>query len=296
MGAAFTATPSLASANGGATNSLFTQFNEWMTNYEVKIRASVYNKQTFADPAAFQFTSPQDGGPDYWAVDIGATANLVRLFPGNPSDRLYFGPSVEYHKLTSTNKPQDNIQLGLNSLYELGYADRFPYAHILQLLPTYKNDKKGNGEGFLGRFEYLPVIPRLATGGFIRGPDWFQYEWQPVLGVQVETADKAGTPKRPGNEERFKAAAQVSLYPLGGKEYLNLRFQIIVGYTYWHAFSQSGGFEDLPRDNHLFKAGANYYIDQEKHVAIGVDYSDGANLEAGKPKQRILSAAFKLIY
>lgn len=287
----------LAWGDDESTNSFYARFNQKMAEYEVKIRASVFNKQAFADPASFQFTSPQDdSGPDYWSVDIGVTANLVKMFASDLSDRLYLGPSIEYHRLTSTNKPQDNLQIGLNSLYQFGYADQFPYAHIVQFLPTYKNDWKGNGEGFFARLEYLPVIPALATGGFIRGPDWFLYEWQPTLGVQLETADKVGTPKRTGDEARFKASAQAALYPFGGKEQLNRRLQVIVAYTYWRAFNQSGGFEDLRRDNCLFKVGANFYLDSEKHVAIGVDYTDGANIEAGKPKQRLVTAAFKLIY
>src|SRR5437868_4515898 len=84
-------TANLAFADGERTNSFYTQFDQWMTDYEVKIRSSVYNKQSFADPAAFQFTSPQDGSQDYWAVDIGVSANLVRIFPGDTSDRLYVG-------------------------------------------------------------------------------------------------------------------------------------------------------------------------------------------------------------
>lgn len=290
-------TGNFAFAADESTNSLYSRFNAKMTEYEVKIRSSVFNKQAFADPAAFQFTSPRDGsGEDYWAVDIGVTANFVKMFAPNWTDRLYIGPSIEYHKLTLTNKAQENLQIGLNSLYQFGYADSFPYAHILQFLPTYKNDWKGNGEGLLAKLEYLPVIPFLATGGYIRGPEWLLFEWQPVLGLQLETADKVGTPKRNGEEMRFKVSAQAALYPFGAKQHLNRRLQIIIGYTYWHAFDQSGGFKDLRDDNNLFKVGCNLYLDADKHVAIGVDYSDGANIEAGKPRQEILTAAFKLFY
>lgn len=285
----------LASAEEASTNSFYHRFNQKMEEYEVKIRSSVFNKQNFGDPAAFQFTSPRDGGSDYWAVDIGVTANLAKMLFPNAVDRLYLGPSIEYHKHTLTNKPQDNLQIGLNTLYQFGSPRSFPYAHIFQLLPTYKNDRRGNGEGLLVRLDYLPMIPDLAISTH-HGSAWFRYEWQPILGLQLETADEVGTPKRKGDESRFKASVQASLYPFAGEQYLGQRFQIYIGYTYWHSFERSGGFKDLRSDNRLFKVGANFYLDAKKHVAIGVDYTDGANIEAGKPKQETLSAAFKLIY
>lgn len=286
-----------AGASEESTNSLYAKFNAMMAEYEVKVRSSVFNKQMFPDPAAFQFTSPQDGsGDDYWALDVGITANLTKFMASDWSDRFYLGPSVEYHKLTATNKPQDNFQVGINALYQLGYAEEFPYAHVFQFLPAYKNDRKGNGEGLLVKLEYLPVVPALATGGYIRGSDWLLYEWQPSVGMQYETADEAGAPKRDGEETRFKANVQLSVYPFGAKEYLNRRLQFLVGYTYWRATGRSGGFEDLRRDNRFFKVGINLYMDSEKHVALGVDYIDGANIEAGKPRQETITASFKLTY
>jgi hypothetical protein len=296
IGVSLLAGGNTASAESESTDSFYTRFNQWMSSYDVRIRSSVYNKQSFANPAVFQFISPQDDGQEYWAVDTAISANMVKLFPGDMSDRLYLGPSVEYHRQTSTTKPQNNLQIGLDALYQFGYADQFPYAHIIQLVPTYKNDREGNGEGFFGRLEYLPVIPQLATGGYMRGPDWFLYEWQPILGVQTETADKVETTGRHGSAERFKASAELCMYPFGARRSLDRRLQIILGYTYWRAFERSGGYDDFGRDDHLFKVGANIYLDPDRHLAIGVDYTDGANIETGSPDQRILTAAFKLIY
>src|SRR5438132_120109 len=91
-----------------STNTWWKNFNDWMADHSVKIRQGTADKNTIEKPAQFQFVSPQDGGDDSYAIDVGLTAKFWGgAFNENATWEL--GPTVEYHKQTLVSKPQDNL-------------------------------------------------------------------------------------------------------------------------------------------------------------------------------------------
>jgi hypothetical protein len=48
--------------------------------------------------------------------------------------------------------------------------------------------------------------------------------------------------------------------------------------NYWHRVLTSGGFDQYNQNQFYFQSSVNFYLDEMKQVAVGVDYTNGDNL------------------
>jgi hypothetical protein len=101
------------------------------------------------------------------------------------------------------------------------------------------------------------------------------YVWQPTAGVQFEYGDDVEMTGVSGETFRGKLGIDLALYPF--HETLKQRLELIAGYQFWINLGQSGGFEIREDDYCLTTFSVNWYLDKEKHFALGLDYLEGDN-------------------
>lgn len=264
-------------------------FEDFLARYQVSLRQSTIDKNAIEKPASLQYVDARDGGKNSYAIDVGLTASLIP----NTSDHAahwYAGPTVEYHKQTQTSKEQENFQAGLTVINIAGDVAASGWAHFTQASAKYKHDKKTIGTGFLSKLDYTPLCPRLLLGQ-AKGPDWLHFTWQPTVGVQVENGNNILKSTRSGTDFRAKTVLEVGIYPFA--KALRHHLEVASGFTYWRTMTDSGEFEFVRNDRTLFKAGVTYYLDEKRRVGIGLDYTNGQDVEQGLLRQENLIASLK---
>lgn len=272
-----------------STNTWWKDFNDWVAEHKVRIRQSTADKNTIEKPAQFQFVSPQDGGDNSYAIDVGLTARFWGGLVGD-NNTWELGPTVEYHKQTLATKPQDNLQAGLNSILVVGDVTE-GMGHYFQGVAKFKRDTKNTGNGFLGQLDYTPLDKHLWLGQ-ARGWPELKFLWQPTIGLQYESSDDVAKTKNSGDAFRGKANAEIGIYPLATT--LQKRLELVGRFTYWYRFADSGEYRNLPTDNRLWNASLNFYFDEDSHFGVGVDYVNGSDPERGLAKQELITASFKM--
>ena len=161
---------------------------------KVNVGSSASDLNEAGAPARFHVTWPRDATTT-WSFDIAATA------AGLVSERIYLGPTVEYHRNTQIDAPQDAFRLGATSILVLGDIGRGAAAQV-QSLAAYQRDAlhEVTAHGVLLRVATTPLLNRLAIDRRV-GPDEFKLRWRPGLAWNTTAARSPGSRSR----ERFEA-------------------------------------------------------------------------------------------
>lgn len=252
----------------------------------LSIRQGVADQNTLQKPAAFQWVRAA-GQTDSSSIDVGVT---LRAYD---NQTWFVGPTAEYHRQTLTAKKQENFQAGLSVIYTAGDPTT-GWAAYCQAALSYKDDRYATGEAAAGKITCTPYNATLDRGlGSAVGPGGFKFLWQPSFGWQYEAAQNIRKTGLKGHTHRAYFNLEVGLYPFA--HYTKRRFEIIVRETIWHHIAPSPVFKRLfDREQKLFSASANYYLDAARHVSVGLDHIDGQNPEQGLAKQRSTTVALKL--
>lgn len=118
----------------------------------VSVRQSTVDKNAVDRPARIHVTWP-DGGDDTLSVDLGVTVDAVK--PNGPlASRWMIGPSVEYHRNTSTSKEQDLLAVGGTAIWIAGDPERT--IHYTQSRLQYKRNRVKDTTSVLALVRYTP--------------------------------------------------------------------------------------------------------------------------------------------
>lgn len=249
------------------------------------VRKGLSNKNFAKDPAAIQWTAPNNGKSST-ATDIGLAFKLIES-ETNINNPWILLPKFEFHKNTETEKPQDTIKAGI--IFTKLFDAEEKYTHYLETSLEYKNDRKNTGQGVTASIGYTPTYAPLHLGYTGFGP--FQYMITPWIAAQVEQADGLKSEDASGVVARIKPCLQLAIYPL--HDYVKKNFEILVGDQLWINLSRSGTFKNYSRHQNLFSSSLNLYFDKHQRFGIGVDFTSGENPEEGLARQTTTSLALK---
>jgi len=255
----------------------------------LSLRQSVLDKNTIEKPALIQFILPSDPTKkNSYAIDGG----LALLFSFN-SPAWQYAATLEYHRQTEISKPQDNFQAGFSVINILGDVTEGLTLYS-SVSAKYKHDKIASGEGLFFRFETTPLLPRIGMGA-TRGIKQLQVLWQPTFGVQYETASDVLKTGKSGKVVRGVFNIEIGFYPFSRKLKNNL--ELILRDSFWLNLNRTGEYKkQFDSSQNLFKAGISYYLDENRHIGIGVDYFKGENPEQGFLNQETTVLSLKIKY
>jgi hypothetical protein len=256
---------------------------------QVKLQYTTANLTQSQQPATFQYVNNRDGAADSYAIDAALSVGLIPPSAVHTYDWLYIGPTLEYHKNNQTSKPQDNVQAGLTS-YQLFGKTAAKYLFVQETL-KYTRDRINVGDSFFPQIDLSGLNSDWAMSSIL-GPKQLKFMWIPDLGLQYQSGSDIAQSGKSGSEWRVKASIEGDVYPFAMS--LHNRLQLSAAYTYWRAFSESGEYESMKSDYRNFRAGAAYFLDDNNHFAVGVDYNNGENVETGSPNQENITVALKI--
>jgi len=249
---------------------------------EVKLNVgrSASDLNEAGEPARFHVTWPKDATTT-WSFDIAATA------AGLVTDRLYLGPTVEYHRHTQIDSPQDAFRLGATSILVLGDISRGAAAHV-QTLAAYQRHaaNETTAHGVLALVAATPLLNSLAIDRRL-GPDEFKVRWRPGFGLEYQGG--ASTGQAFSSTLRGNAKLHLDLFP--ADTYLRRRLQVAFDFEGWLDFAESQDDGSLDRRS-IFSSSATVYLDEGRRFGASVEYVNGENPRDGLEKQAFLAAAF----
>jgi len=255
----------------------------------LSLRQSVFDKNTIEKPALIQFILPSDPTKENsYAIDGG----LALLFSFN-SPAWQYAATLEYHRQTEISKPQDNFQAGFSVINILGDVTE-GFALYSSIAAKYKHDKIVSGEGIFIRFDSTPLLPRIGMG-VTRGIKQLQVLWQPTFGIQYETASDVFKTGNSGKVVRVAFTIEIGFYPFS--RMLKNSLELILRNSSWINLNRTGEYKkQFDSNQNMFKAGFSYYIDENHHIGIGLDYIKGENPEQGLLNQESTMFSLKIKY
>lgn len=278
--------------------------DEWYSNAvrRVTLRESADDKNRLEKPASFFFEIPSEGHDSY-SIDAGLKINVLAPQAASEAE---FGPKIEYHRKTTTDKEQDNFQAGaaggilLGELVDLDPEPVAACAWYLSASAAYKRDNAKKTEGGLYKVQFSPLYTPWHLNYLGPTNDLHLYLFAPTAGVEVDDATKTEVSAKDGTTVRGHAGVDISLYPFQQaiRDMVHRRqaLEIAVGLHHWWDLSESGGIDDS-RDGHdLLKVGATFYFAENKKVGLGVEYVNGENPSEGLDKQKLSRLSLKLLF
>jgi len=257
-------------------------------DWKFSLRRSLLARNAIVLPASLQITVPEDGGSSY-AVDLGASAS--RTFLG--SELWTFVVGGEVHRNNQSLREQDLTSGTLALLGQIGEAGGNATVWFPQLSLSFRRD------GVFGTKSLVPAASLTPAGsplqiGRVLGPPNFGVLWQPRVGLELQDVLSAPAGRSTGHVGRAFGNVTVAVYP--GWKKLDAHLEIVASITAGRDFAESAGF-DTGRDNHVLRVlTANYYLDKDKHFALGFSWIDGENPSEGLPEQRNKQIALKVLY
>jgi hypothetical protein len=287
----------------------------------LKLRQTLQDPSLADLPAKVSYLHPDKGG-DTIAVDVGLDLNILKaltlILPKETAQTevnpirvaTLLDALMEYHRSTSATSPVDTLLAGVQVQRNLGNIGN--WGNWLNASTTYKGDNLVSGDGLLADISYYPSYPfgdypytewpadgssssrfgiytisRLTLGSWK-----LDYLIKPNVGFQFETGNGASSKFTSGDRVSLKGALNLTLYPFPTTPTLNgLQWSNTI--NYWSHLSTTGGFDQYDRNQYFFQSSLNFYFDQAKQVAVGVDYTYGDNLTINQFDTNTWTISFK---
>ena len=249
---------------------------------EVKLNvgSSASDLNEAGEPARVHVTWPQDATTT-WSLDVAATvAGLV-------TERFYLGPTLEYHRNTRIDAPQDAFRLGATSILLLGDIAHGAAAHVQTSAAYQRNGSyEPAAQGVLVVLAATPLINGLAIDRRV-GPGACELRWRPGFGLEY---DGNGLP---GQEfaATLRGSANIHLDVFPAATYLERKLQVALDFEGWLDFAESQELGSQDRRS-LFSTSATIYLDEARRFGASVRYRNGENPRDDLAKQAFLAAAF----
>jgi len=257
-------------------------------DWKFSLRRSLVDRNAILLPASLQITLPEDGGSSY-AVDLGASVS--RTFLG--SELWTFVAGGEVHRNNQSLREQNLTSGSLALQGQVGEAVGKATAWFPQLSLSFRRD------GVFGTKSVVPAASLTAAGsplriGRVLGPPNLGILWQPRVGFELQEVLSAPAGRSTGHVGRAFGNVAVAVYP--GFQKLGARLEIVASITASRDVAKSSAL-DMGRDNHVLRSVAvNYFLDTDKHYALGFSWINGENPLEGLREQRFKQIAFKVLY
>jgi hypothetical protein len=257
-------------------------------DWKFSLRRSLVDRNAILLPASLQITLPEGGASSY-AVDLGASVS--RTFLG--SDLWTFVAGGEVHRNNQSLRQQDLTSGSLALQGQIGEAEGSATAWFPQLTMSFRRD------GVFSTKSLVPAASLTAAGsplriGRVLGPPNLGILWQPRVGLEYQDVVSAPAGQSTGHVGRAIGNVAVAVYP--GFQKLGARLEIVSSLTASRDVAKSSAL-DTGRDNHVLRSVAvNYFLDTDKHYALGFSWVDGENPSEGLREQRYKQIAFKVLY
>jgi hypothetical protein len=260
---------------------------------------STANLKESQQPATLQYTNNITGKSRSYSIDCTLSSNLLKA----SWIKWYLGPTFEYHKNTVISQPQDNLQIGVTGDYLLYLKDRNkpeiparPYL-IPQMTLTYVRDEVSVGKNsFFAQIDVSAYHHDVGLNDF-----YFPFShslhkqlgiiWNPDIGIQYQSGNNINKSNNPGSEARIKLGMELDVYPFTVT--LDQRLKLLAADTYWRTGFTSGQYSIMKPYFNLFKTGIAYFLDKSNRFSIGLNYSNGQNVETGLPEQKLFTVALQ---
>jgi hypothetical protein len=273
-------------------------FKAFADSIGLELRKSLRERLDYEKPARFQVRNGPDEDGTY-GIDAGAK---LRVFPWSQARprlpleaELHF--TAEVHRNSASGaKEQNELILGPSVYAQIGSNA----GGVKFNVPVnYKSNRVKHTESLIVGVDALAMWSEAGVNvvqNLLPVPDGqlnseLQYALYPRIGVEFEDTLDAPTSADEGGEGRAYASLDVTLLPFAVS--VDNRWELSAGYKHWEHFSQSGAFDRGDDDEDLFVASTRYYIDAYKRIAIGVEYSDGANPSTDLPNSEFWQLALE---
>jgi hypothetical protein len=257
-------------------------------DWQFSLRRTLVDRNAIGLPASLQITLPEDGGSSY-AIDLGASVSHTFL----RSSLWTFVAGGEVHRNNQSLREQDLTSGSLALQGQIGEAVGKATAWFPQISLSFRRD------GVFGTKSLVPAASLTAAGsplriGHVLGPSNLGILWQPRVGLELQDVVSVPAGQSTGHVGRAFGNVAVAIYP--GFQKLGARLEIVSSLTAWQDFAESSAL-DTRRDRHVLRTVAvNYFLDADKHYALGFSWIDGENPAEGLVEQRYKQIAFKVLF
>lgn len=264
----------------------------------VKLRQTLKDPALAELPAKLSYTQPADGNNTI-AIDSGVDVDLFRALNVSNAIRqtTKLDAFAEYHKNSGSTPPVDTLLIGVQSKHNLGRFDLGQgFGKLSNWIAgdaSFKRDDIVSGKGFFGEIFYYPYNKSLGVNSYqsFKSLPLIEYLINPNVGFQYETGNGASTKFTSGDRVSFRAALTLTVDPFP-KE-LNHRLEWSNTISWWSHMTTSGGFNQYDRNQYFYQSSLNLYFDTAKQVALGVDYTNGDNLNTNQFDTNSWTLSFK---
>jgi len=257
-------------------------------DWKFSLRRTLVDRNAIGLPASLQITLPEDGANSY-AVDLGVSVSHTFL----RSALWTFVAGGEVHRNNQALRAQNLTSGSLALQGQVGEALGKATAWFPQLSLSFRRD------GVFGTQSLVPAASLTAAGsplriGRVLGPPNLGILWQPRVGLELQDILRSPDGQSTGHVGRAFGNVAVAVYP--GFQKLGARLEIVASITGSRDVAKSNAF-DTGRDNHVLRTVAvNYFLDTDKHYALGFSWINGENPSEGLREQRYKQIAFKVLY
>lgn len=236
--------------------------------WQINVRKSFATKLDEQKPANLSYVT-SGKQQDNYNIDIAVAAK-------KKTERFEFGPVVEWHRDSTSEKPKNKLSFGGTAdgkLFSFGtlWIDSRIDADFVR---DFHNDETSGVLSFL-LSPYRPD-PAAFMASTVRGGinNSIRATFYPYVGVE-RWHRQAVRDLESLNVTMAMARLEVKLLPFNeAVNGVESPFEVVASYTYRHPFS-----DDLESRYDLFAAEANYFLDDQHRVAIGFSYQNGSDPE-----------------
>jgi len=248
----------------------------WLQENDFVIRESFSNAAKSSKPAVISFVDPNEG-TDHYRVDLA----LARKFGLLENEDFFFFPSLEWHRSTEDDQDFNKLRGALSFEYYVGGGESGNEEKTLKMFTLgqvgAERDLQEDATTGLASVLVAPYKEEgWSPGNLIRGKhDALIGRYYPLIGL--EYYENLALPDDEGKLSKAFGVArlQIEWFPFNRSKLLSgAFFQVNLVYTMRYAWSND---ELIDRHFDLWEIGADFFLDEARRVAIGVNYESGRN-------------------
>ncbi len=271
-------------------------FAGWLSEH-LSLQQVIKDKRSVDKPAYLSLSYPKSSASQQEA-SIAAVLDIVK------SDSLEIGPALAYVKSTSSDKPQDLLEAGVDATWIARVGTPMAIPDIPDTTPPcfliaegelkYKRDGVADTSGLAAalRWAFTAVPRKWKWTPYYIFPLWteqMRFKWEPRVGFEYDNAISAKAPSVDGTTVRTYEELGLYLYPLGGL----IKDKLVLSATWAHRYDLATPAA-VAGDNHYLRTySALLYFDSSRRVAVGVDRVSGQDPSAGVREQRLSRVSLK---